>query len=107
MQLSVVEKTFKLAGDGELAAQFTFITSGTVHVWFPRMGLQMEAHRDQLRIQENTVIYTDGLQYGQRRALWALTIHDEDIEEFKFMMSLLNQPPNYKNRPARRHWAVA
>ncbi|WP_429018378.1 hypothetical protein [Aeromonas allosaccharophila] len=107
MQLSVVEKTFKLAGDGELTAQFTFITSGTVHVWFPRMGLQMEAHRDQLRIQENTVIYSDGLQYGQRRALWALTIHDEDIEEFKFMMSLLNQPPNYKNRPARRHWAVA
>jgi len=107
MQLSVVEKTFKLAGDGDFVAQFTFITSGTVHVWFPNIGLQMEAHCNQLRIQDNTLIYTDGLQYGQRRALWALTLHDEDITEFICTLSQFNQPPHRTKTPARKHRAVA
>ncbi|MFB2864813.1 hypothetical protein [Aeromonas sp. MdU4] len=107
MQLRVVEKTFKLAGDGDIIAKFSFITSGTVHIWFPNLGLQMEAHHNQLRIQDNTIMYTDGLHYGQCRALWALTLHHEDVAEFKRAMSQFNQQPPRKKMPARRHWAVA
>ncbi|ATM00999.1 hypothetical protein CK910_22845 [Aeromonas sp. CA23] len=107
MQISVIEKTFKLAGDDGLKAQFTFITSGTVHIWFQETGLQMEAHHNHLRMQNNTLIYTDGLNHGQHRALWALTVHDEDITEFKEVMSLLKPQPHRKNMPKRKHWAVA
>lgn len=44
MQVAVVEKTFRIVGKGSLIAQFTFISSGTLHIWFPDVGLQMEAH---------------------------------------------------------------
>ncbi|MFM4985868.1 hypothetical protein ACEUB5_19540 [Aeromonas veronii] len=44
MQVAVVEKTFRIVGKGSLIAQFTIISSGTLHIWFPDVGLQMEAH---------------------------------------------------------------
>ncbi|MGL6356417.1 hypothetical protein [Aeromonas veronii] len=74
MQIQVIEKTFRLAGESEQVAQFTLTTSGILHIWFPEIGLQMEAHRNQLRIQNNTIIYTDRLDYGEQRAHWALTL---------------------------------
>lgn len=38
MQVAVVEKTFRIVGKGSLIAQFTFISSGTLHIWFPDVG---------------------------------------------------------------------
>lgn len=58
MQVAVVEKTFRIVGKGSLMAQFTFISSGTLHIWFPDVGLQMEAHCKELRIEDCTIIYT-------------------------------------------------
>lgn len=87
MQIQVFEKTFRLAGENEQVAQFTFTTSGALHIWFHEIGIQMEAHRNQLRIQNHTIIYTGGLDYGEHRAHWALTLHAEDIKEFKKIMS--------------------
>ncbi|WP_429238744.1 hypothetical protein [Aeromonas veronii] len=52
MQVAVVEKTFRIVGKGSLMAQFTFISSGTLHIWFPDVGLQMEAHCKELRIED-------------------------------------------------------
>ncbi|WP_421274156.1 hypothetical protein [Aeromonas veronii] len=53
MQVAVVEKTFRIVGKkGALIAQFTFISSGTLHIWFPDVGLQMEAHCKELRIED-------------------------------------------------------
>ncbi|WOE82887.1 hypothetical protein [Aeromonas veronii] len=54
MQVAVVEKTFRIVGKGSLIAQFTFISSGTLHIWFPDVGLQMEAHCKELRIEDCT-----------------------------------------------------
>lgn len=56
MQVAVVEKTFRIVGKGSLMAQFTFISSGTLHIWFPDVGLQMEAHCKELRIEDCTII---------------------------------------------------
>lgn len=92
MQIQVIEKKFRLAGESEQVAQFTLTTSGILHVWFPEIGLQMEAHRNQLRIQNNTIIYTDRLDYGEQRAHWALTLHADDMKEFKKVMSKHNRP---------------
>ncbi|BCS47655.1 hypothetical protein JUNP479_0318 [Aeromonas jandaei] len=58
MQIQVFEKTFRLAGEKEQVVQFTFTTSGALHIWFPEIGQQMEAHRNQLLIQNHTIIYT-------------------------------------------------
>ncbi|ATL92541.1 hypothetical protein CK911_06745 [Aeromonas sp. CU5] len=100
MQVAVVEKTFRIVGEETLVAQFTFISSGTLHIWFPNVGLQMEAHCKQLRIEEGTIIYTNGLQHGQPRALWSLTLHPEDMNELKRILQQFNnslyltcQPP--------------
>ncbi|MEH8151196.1 hypothetical protein [Aeromonas veronii] len=92
MQIQVIEKTFRLAGESEQVAQFTLTTSGILHIWFPEIGLQMEAHRNQLRIQNNTIIYTDRLDYGEQRAHWALTLHEDDMKDFKKVMSKHNRP---------------
>lgn len=107
MQINVIERTFRLAGTGDRVAQFTFITSGTLYIWFPETGLQMEVRRHQLRIQDGTITYTDGLQYGQRRALWSLTLHAGDIEEFNHIMSQFNHPTHRAKLPERRRNAVA
>lgn len=87
MQVTVIERTFRLVGENELFAQFTFITSGIIHIWFPTTGLQMEAHRNHIHIQDSTIIYTDGLSSDQHRALWSLTLHSEDIKEFISIIS--------------------
>lgn len=107
MQIKVIEKTFRLAGENNLVAQFTFITTGTVHICLPGTGLQMEAHRDQIRIQDCTIIYNEGLYHGQRRALWALSLHAEDIAEFRTVLSELTRSPPQHKMPERKHWAVA
>lgn len=52
----------------------------------------MEAHRNQLRIQNNTIIYTDRLDYGEQRAHWSLTLHADDMKGFKKVMSKHNRP---------------
>jgi len=106
MQIKVIERRFRLAGENDCVAQFTFITSGTLHIWFPEIGLQMEAHRHQLRMQDCTIIYTDGLHYGQQRALWSLTLHAEDIEEFKDIMSKFNQPSHRAKLLTQKRKAV-
>ncbi|MEV3831375.1 hypothetical protein RI534_19320 [Aeromonas allosaccharophila] len=100
MQVAVVEKTFRIVGKGSLIAQFTFISSGTLHIWFPDVGLQMEAHCKQLRIEDCTIIYTNGLHHGQPRALWSLTLHPDDMNELKRILQQFNtslyltcQPP--------------
>ncbi|MGL5391998.1 MAG: hypothetical protein ACRDA8_11615 [Shewanella sp.] len=107
MQVKVIERTFKVVGASEPAAQFTFITSGTLHIWFPEIGLQMEAHRNQLRIEECTIIYTNGLHYDQRRAFWSVTLSAEDIEEFKQIMSDLNKSSHRAKLPERRRKVAA
>ena len=68
MQVKVIERTFRLVGENELFAQFTFITSGIIHIWFPTTGLQMEAHRNHIHIQDSTIIYTDHVQNLKRQA---------------------------------------
>lgn len=100
MQVAVVEKTFRIVGKGSLMAQFTFISSGTLHIWFPDVGLQMEAHCKELRIEDCTIIYTNGLHHGQPRALWSLTLHPDDMNELKHILQQFNsnlyltcQPP--------------
>lgn len=90
MQVAVVEKTFRIVGKGSLIAQFTFISSGTLHIWFPDVGLQMEAHCKQLRIEDCTIIYTNGLHHGQPRALWSLTLHPDDMSELKRILQQFN-----------------
>ena len=77
MQVAVVEKTFRIVGKGSLIAQFTFISSGTLHIWFPDVGLQMEAHCKELRIEDCTIIYTNGL-------------HHDDMNELKRILQQFN-----------------
>ncbi|MFQ1618196.1 hypothetical protein ACK34R_07060 [Aeromonas veronii] len=90
MQVAVVEKTFRIVGKGSLMAQFTFISSGTLHIWFPDVGLQMEAYCKELRIEDCTIIYTNGLHHGQPRALWSLTLHHDDMNELKRILQQFN-----------------
>ncbi|WP_141742608.1 hypothetical protein [Aeromonas hydrophila] len=67
----------------------------------------MEAHRHQIRIEDCTIIYTEGLHYGQRRALWALTLHAEDIEEFQNILSGLSNVTAALPPADRKRWVTA
>lgn len=91
MQVAVVERTFRIVGESSLIAQFTFISSGTLHIWFTDVGLQMEAHYKQLRIADCTIIYTNGFHLGQPSALWSLTLHPDDMNELKRILQQLNR----------------
>lgn len=100
MQVAMVEKTFRIVGQRTMVAQFTFISSGTLHIYFPDVGLQMEAHCKLLRIEDNTLIYTNRLHHDQPRALWSLTLHPDDMDELKRILQRVNgslyvtcQPP--------------
>jgi len=108
MQIVVVEKTFRIVGAGTLTAQFTFLSSGFLHIWFSDVGLQMEAHCTHLRIEDCTIIYSNGRHHDQPRALWSLTLHPEDMAQLKAVLQQINsglyvtcQPPtlSHAKRP--------
>ncbi|WP_303842973.1 hypothetical protein [Aeromonas sobria] len=111
MPLDIIKKTYQLVGQTDLIAQFTLIPSGTLNIWFPETGLQMEAPYNQLRFENDTLLYTNGMHYSQARAFWSLTLKGTDMSELKKLIieictqsRPLHQPTPM---PKRKRWLAA
>ncbi|BBR39728.1 hypothetical protein WP3W19E03_22530 [Aeromonas veronii] len=111
MPLDIIKKTYKIVGQGDLMAQFTLIPSGTLNIWFPDTGLQMEAPCSQLRFENDTLLYTNGMHYSQARAFWSLTLHGVDMSELKRLIIEVcnNCRPAHQPTvmPKRKRWLTA
>ncbi|UDN24872.1 hypothetical protein [Aeromonas veronii] len=111
MPIDIIKKTYKIVGQGDLMAQFTLIPSGTLNIWFPETGLQMEAPCSQLRFENDTLLYTNGMHYSQARAFWSLTLHAVDMNELKrLIMDMCSNVHISHPRtpiPKRKHWLIA
>lgn len=111
MPLDIIKKQYKVVGQGELMAQFTLIPSGTLNIWFPETGLQMEAPCNQLRFENDTILYTNGMHYSQARAFWSLTLHGVDMSELKrLIIEVCNncRPVHQPTAmPKRKRWLTA
>ncbi|WP_050514391.1 hypothetical protein [Aeromonas finlandensis] len=111
MPLDIIKKTYKIVGQGDLMAQFTLIPSGTLNVWFPETGLQMEAPCNQLRFENDTLLYTNGMHYSQARAFWSLTLNTVDMSELKTIIIEMCTDTRKSHQltpmPKRKRWLVA
>ncbi|MFB2864815.1 hypothetical protein [Aeromonas sp. MdU4] len=111
MPLDIIKKQYKVVGQGELMAQFTLIPSGTLNIWFPEMGLQMEAPCNQLRFENDTILYTNGMHYSQARAFWSLTLNPADMSELKTLIIEVCTSTRRSHQPTpmpkRKRWLVA
>lgn len=111
MPLDIIKKTYKLVGQTDLIAQFTLIPSGTLNIWFPETGLQMEAPYNQLRFENDTLLYTNGMHYSQARAFWSLTLKARDMSELKKLIIEIctqSRPLHHSTpMPKRKRWLAA
>lgn len=111
MPMDIIKKTYKIVGQGDLMAQFTLIPSGTLNIWFPETGLQMEAPCNQLRFENATLLYTNGMHYSQERAFWSLTLHAVDMDELKMLIKDICKSTRKQQQsttlPKRKWWLAA
>lgn len=108
MPQDFIKKYYKIVGHGDLKAQFTLIPCGYLNIWFPETGLQMEAPCNQLRFENDTLLYTNGLHYSQARAFWSLTLNTVDMSELKTLIIEVYDPTPKHYQPTalpkRKRW---